>query len=62
MKTTAHTGKTATSATAIANLEIEIEELEAIMAPVTTAPEPFTKLAVNHNETFVRDGEIRLDV
>ncbi|HYR92088.1 MAG TPA: hypothetical protein VE422_49030 [Terriglobia bacterium] len=53
MKTTAHAGQTSTSMTAVATLEIEIEELEEIMAP---------KLAVNHNETFVRDEEIRLDV
>lgn len=34
----------------IKDLEIEIEELEAIMAP-----QAITKLATNHNETFVRD-------
>jgi len=33
MKTTAHTGNTSTSMTAVATLEIEIEELEEIMAP-----------------------------
>jgi len=33
MKTTAHTGNTSTSMTAVAILEIEIEELEEIMAP-----------------------------
>jgi hypothetical protein len=34
----------------INDLEIEIEELEAI-----AAPQAITKLAVNHNETFVGD-------
>jgi len=37
MKTTAHTGNTSTSMTAVAILEIEIEELEEIMAPNLTA-------------------------
>ena len=63
MKTTAHTPLTTNVYDSSATLEIEIEELEQIVAPVTTVPDPrIEKLATNHNETFVRYEEILLDV
>ena len=61
MKTTAHAHQSSTAA--ITTLEIEIEELEGIVAPAGgPGDELIRKLAVNHNETFVRDEEFRLDV
>ena len=61
MKTTAHSHQSST--TAITTLEIEIEELEQIVAPAGgTGGDPITKIATNHNESFVRDEEFQLDV
>jgi hypothetical protein len=55
MKTTASDEQTTT--TAVVTLDIEIEELEAIMAP-SGSLDGDGRLAGNHNETFVRDQEI----
>jgi len=46
MKTTAQTHQTTNGNDILTSLEIEIEELEEIVAP---------KLATNHNETFVSE-------
>ena len=54
MKTTVQTHQTTYGNSIFTNLEIEIEELEEI-----AAPEPVTKLAVNHNQTLVCDRRTR---
>jgi len=52
MKTTAHIEQTTTATTAAATLDIEVEELEEIMAP-----EILGRTINNHYETFVCDEE-----
>src|SRR5262245_55197362 len=59
METTNKIDEGTTKAATITSLNVEIEELEGIMAPVTGI---IRWPGQNHNETLVRDEEIELKI